>query len=522
MSTDTVNLQPTILLAIDRPETFQHLQTQFARVGCHCQSVMKYGSLASALLAGDCSLVLLPMSYNGQTEERLNRVDRSLLGVTPVAYLSTAGSFEDAAAAARAGACDVLRLPLDPSSLAHVVEVARARHQELQRRNSLTVSNDDGKGIDTVGTDGKSTNGLSREVSPAFADEPDDQAPAIDADIARQLESTLVGASAEMDKIRRFIARVAPTEAALMISGPSGTGKELVASTIHRLSGRQNGPFVPVKMAAIPAGHADRELFGHVQDAFGDARPQCEGYCQSAHCGTLYLDEIGLMEMCVQPQLLRFAKHGTFQRVGSRTATKADARIISATDRDPWEFVSEGSLREDLYFQLHVLHLTIPPLCERWQDIEPLAEFFLQRAAIKNDKSVIGFSPSAMRVLQSYGWPGNVRQLENMIENLVILTHRRLIDGNEIPTEYYLSKRAYRNDHYKAVDGNGGGMDTTAVRFTPIQRHERAAIVDALQLTEGNVVHAAELLGLGQATVYRKIKIYRIPRTRKRTPRKQR
>jgi DNA-binding NtrC family response regulator len=334
-----------------------------------------------------------------------------------------------------------------------------------------------------------------------------------------ELEQTLSGVSPSIAGIRKLILDVAPTRASVMIYGESGTGKELVAHAIHRYSKQANGRFVPVNMAAIPHGLAESLLFGHEKGTFSSAVHHQTGWCEAADGGTLFLDEAGDMEIQVQPKLLRFLQEGTIQRVGSQVSQRVIARVITATNRDPGAIVADGRMREDLFFRLHVVPIFVPPLRDRPEDIPALAKQFLRWAAERHDRVVEDFSHDAMGVLQQHDWPGNVRQLENTVERLVIFARGRIVEADHIPADDHLAS-AYA-DRRRMLAGrsaervNGEAFDPI-VCLTPIERHERGAIVDALRHVDGHVVDAARLLGLGQATVYRKIKEYAIPHGRRR------
>src|SRR4051812_27930906 len=235
-----------------------------------------------------------------------------------------------------------------------------------------------------------------------------------------ELEQMLAGVSPAMAAIRQLILEVAPTRASVMIYGESGTGKELVAQAIHRYSKHSNGPFVPVNMSAIPPGLTESLLFGHEKDAFTSAVHNQKGWCEAAEGGTLFLDEVGDMEIQVQPKLLRFLHEGMLQRIGSQASQRVAVRVITATNCDPSMIVADGRMREDLFFRLHVVPIFVPPLRDRPEDIPALAHQFLRLSAERHDRAVDGFSDDAMHVLQQHDWPGNVRQLENTVERLVI------------------------------------------------------------------------------------------------------
>ncbi len=322
-----------------------------------------------------------------------------------------------------------------------------------------------------------------------------------------------------MAAIRQLILEVAATRASVMIYGESGTGREFVAQVIHRYSRQANGPFVPVSMASIPPGRAECLLFGQEREACTLAVPAQQGWCAAADGGTLYLDEIGDLEPSMQPQFVRFLQEGTLQRVGSRVSRRVSVRVITATHRDPDTILSAGRIREDLFFRLHVVPIYVPPLRDRPEDIPELATLFLRRAAERHERQVVGYSKEALRLLQEHDWPGNVRQLENTVERLVVFARGRMVEADHIPADGQLAA-AYaarrRQLAAAATDRGNGPHCDPMVDLTPIERHERVAIVEALRRADGHVTNAARLLGLGQATVYRKIKQYSIPHERKR------
>lgn len=327
-----------------------------------------------------------------------------------------------------------------------------------------------------------------------------------------RLRSSITGQSFAMGEIRRIVTEVAATNASVLIQGESGVGKERVAEAIHRLSDRRKGPFVPINMAAVPEGLAESILFGHSKGAFTSANADQQGLCEAADGGTLFLDEIGELERPMQPKLLRFLQEGAVQRVGETTARRVDTRIIAATNRDPRQMVIEGSMREDLFFRLHVVPIHIPPLRERPEDVEELVGVFLSNFNLRHGREVEGVCPEAMALLKSYDWPGNVRQLENTIERMVIFAKGPSLQPAEIPNDLHV----YPQPRYTPGVPSSGAA---APRFTAMERTERNAMISALEQAGGHVGDAAQLLGVGQATVYRKIKYYQIPHERKRRKR---
>lgn len=325
-----------------------------------------------------------------------------------------------------------------------------------------------------------------------------------------------------MNRVDELIAGISATDATVLILGETGTGKELVARTLHYQSNRRQGPFVPVNMASLPRELAESTLFGHEKGAFTGADKAQPGCCEAADKGTLFLDEIGDMEMHLQAKLLRFLQERSVQRVGSSKAKKADVRIVAATNRDLQALIREGGFREDLYYRLHVIPIVVPPLRERPQDIPLLAVHFLQRAAVRYRKNLATFTDAALQAMVAYDWPGNVRQLENVVERVAILSKRPDIQRDDLPPEV-LQHVAWpvAAVGLKPAFPHSGGLVISGLRdesLTRIDQMEKKAILEVLEKTRGSVSQTAQLLGLGQATVYRKIKRYGIRLARLKRP----
>lgn len=357
--------------------------------------------------------------------------------------------------------------------------------------------------------------------------------------LSHWLRMYLRGSSTTMESVRRQVLEVATTHATVMIWGQSGTGKEMVARAIHRCSLRKETDYIPVNMSAIPEGLAESLLFGHIKGSFTHATHTKEGLCETADNGTLFLDEISEMEITLQPKLLRFLQEGTVRRVGDQTEKQVDVRIIAASNHDPESVIRDGKLRSDLFYRLNVVPIHLPPLSERREDIAELSELFLSRSVERHNRSVQGFTAEAMQVLYDYDWPGNIRQLENAVERIAIFAKGKLVEPLDIPAEFHSPSCTAPSPHVPSAPTNGhmassnGGTiehkpqendSSVSVMRTPlseVQRFERAAIIDALQRADGHVVDAANLVGLGQATLYRKIKRYDIPHKshrRRKTP----
>jgi DNA-binding NtrC family response regulator len=309
--------------------------------------------------------------------------------------------------------------------------------------------------------------------------------------------SELIGASTPFQTVISFANRVAPTDSSVLIQGPSGTGKELIADFIHKKSLRATMPLVAINCAAIPDTLLESELFGHEKGAFTDARSQKQGLIELADGGTLFLDEVGDISPIIQPKLLRFVQTGEFRRIGGNTTLRADVRIISATNKDLREEVKQARFREDLLYRLNVITLTIPPLRDRKADIPLLADNFLSKKLKgKNNKRL---THAAMELLSKYDWPGNVRELENVLESAAILSN-----GDEIGPRDILLPNMQINSHNIGIGTNSPVTDVT------LKELERIHITAVLQNVSGDKKLAAKLLGISLKTLYTKISQYNL------------
>jgi DNA-binding NtrC family response regulator len=295
----------------------------------------------------------------------------------------------------------------------------------------------------------------------------------------------LVGRHPEMQRLYQLIATVARTPVTVLIVGESGTGKELVARAIHRQGPTRDGPFVPVNVAAIPDTVLESELFGHEKGAFTGAFERKLGKFELAHGGTLFLDEITTLRVDLQAKILRALQEREIERVGGMRRIRIDVRVIAATNADPKRAIQTGRLREDLYYRLNVVQITVPPLRARREDIALLAEHFLARYARDFAKPITGLASAALRVLQEYPWPGNVRELQNAIERAVALAERPLIELRDLPFDLLLPT---------SLDREGG---PERISLKNARNHfERQLIIRVLEGTEWNLAAAARILGL--------------------------
>ena len=315
----------------------------------------------------------------------------------------------------------------------------------------------------------------------------------------------VVGSSPQMLALIERLKRIAPTDATVLIQGATGTGKELVAQAIHQNSPRKHKPFVALNCAALSENILESELFGHVRGAFTDASADRVGKFEYANGGTLFLDEVGDMPMATQIKLLRVLESGEITRVGSNTPLKVNVRILSATNRNLEEAIVSGAFRSDLYHRLKVVTIAIPTLQERAGDIPLLIEHFVKQFAKRHGKTIKGMSVAARVKLGSYPWPGNVRQLRNVIESMVVVDCDETLDVDDLPLE--LEPPVGAAAASVAVDMQSG---LAALVGRPLEEVERIFITETLKLTGGNREQAAELLRIGERTLYRKIKEYQL------------
>jgi DNA-binding NtrC family response regulator len=311
----------------------------------------------------------------------------------------------------------------------------------------------------------------------------------------------LVGASAPMQEVFRLIELVAPSTASVLITGASGTGKELVARTIHDLSPRRNKPFVPINCAAIPETLMESEIFGHERGAFTGAMERRTGCFELAEGGTLLLDEIGEMPVGTQAKLLRVLEDHKLRRLGSKVETSVDVRVLASTNKVPDDAVANGELREDLYYRLNVFNIHLPALREHKEDIPELVKSLLADMNLKHDRKVADVSEAVLNIFQTHSWPGNVRELRNTLERAVIVCEGGLVESKHLPPGFGQSVRQVAND----PDAVHLGVGTT------VGEAEKLLILKTLQATNNNKTRSAEMLGISLKTLHNKLKEYGRP-----------
>ncbi|MBN1774296.1 MAG: sigma 54-interacting transcriptional regulator, partial [Deltaproteobacteria bacterium] len=315
----------------------------------------------------------------------------------------------------------------------------------------------------------------------------------------------IVGESPAIRELLAVLPEVAQSDASVLVSGPSGSGKELVARALHRLSARGERAFVQVNCGALPDTLLESELFGHVRGAFTDARRDRSGRFVLAHRGTLFLDEVGDLSPAFQVKLLRVLEDGEVHPLGASAGRKVDVRLVAATHRDLARRVHDGSFREDLYYRLRVVELRLPPLLERPGDVPLLAQHFVRRAAGRTGKAIEGLSPAALRALQAYDFPGNVRELRNIVERAFVFCRGPLIEARHLPPEVH----AGAPTEGRRGTAGGGGRSPDAPVDPSRESGSRGALADANRLRAAlerhrwNRTATARALGVGRNTLWR-------------------
>lgn len=331
-------------------------------------------------------------------------------------------------------------------------------------------------------------------------------------DLIRELESVkesvsikysfdnIISSDGKMQDVFKLVSKVLNNDITVLIHGESGTGKELIAKAIHFNGSRKNNPFIVVNCASIPRELLESELFGHEKGSFTGAHQRKLGKFELANKGTIFLDEVGELEIPLQSKLLRVIQEREFERVGGTELIRTDVRILSATNRDLQKMVEEKLFREDLFYRLNSFPIYIPPLRERKSDILVLAEHFLNSFNKKLSKNFQGFTNRALKMMYDYPWPGNVREMENTIERCVIISEGKKIDVEDFPL------------HIQTIVAEGveSSEEVTFYRILPFEKIKEEAIRHALKVTEGNILEAAKRLELGRATIYRLMEKYNI------------
>jgi DNA-binding NtrC family response regulator len=385
--------------------------------------------------------------------ELLNDI-RQMGTYLPTLIISGQGDVPEAVEAIKLGAVDYLRKPVDPPHLRQILR--NLAENVIMRDENLSLR----RRLAEVG-----------ELGPLF------------------------GKSAAMRRVIATIERIADSAASVVVTGDSGTGKELVARTIHQMSARRNGPYVGVNCAAIPETLMESELFGHERGAFTGADRRREGCFEAANGGTLLLDEITEMKPELQAKLLRVLEERRVRRVGGNAELTLDVRVLAASNRDIAQAVRDGKLREDLYYRLNVFTIELPPLRERLDDLPLLVTSFVQHYATLNNRDVVDVDEECLAALRSHSWPGNVRQLRNVIERALIVSRARVIGKHDLPEEF------------QSIAQVGSGDVKMRIGVT-LEEMEKELIFRTIEFTSGNKTRAAQVLGISAKTLYNKLERY--------------
>jgi DNA-binding NtrC family response regulator len=447
-----------VLLVDDDRLTAEALRSNLQLDGYHADVATSAAQALSLLAKTSYGVVITDLRMPETSGVELCDDVRRLHPDTEVILLTAYGTIETAVDAVKRGAYDYLTKPVDPEKLVTVLRRVAELHKLRDENRSLR-----------------------QEIQ------------------AQRQASRLIGSSAKMMAVLEAIRTVAPTHATVLIRGESGTGKELVASAIHQLSPRAKEQLVKVNCAAIPETLLEDELFGHERGAYTGAHAQRKGRFETAHRGTIFLDEIAEMSPTLQAKLLRVIQEREFERVGGSETIPVDIRILASTNRNLEERVRDGQFREDLYYRINVVPIAIPPLRERREDILVLASYFLERFAARNHKTFKGISPKAQQHLLTCNWPGNVRELENCIERAVVMARGDTIGVDDIALNPDITRMAH--------DDIAGQLVTDGFS---VEDFERKLLVAALEKTNGNQSRAAELLGLTRRTLQYRMEKYDI------------
>jgi two-component system response regulator HydG len=441
----------TLLVADDDPGLRESLERTLTREGFRVVLASDGRAALERLQGGDIDLVLTDLKMPGLTGIELLRAARTIAPDVSVILLTAFGTVEEAVRAMKDGAYDFVTKPFRREQLVKLIDKALERRALIEKNRALQQQLDDLR-----------ARGQMLGVSPAFR------------------------------RMMTLVEQVADSSATVLIQGESGAGKEGVARAIHEGSSRRAGPFVAVNCAALPETLLESELFGYEKGAFTGAAGRKEGRFELADGGTLFLDEVADLSAVTQPKILRVLQEGEFERVGGTRTIRVDVRIVAATNQDLAQMVRDKRFREDLYYRLNVITVTVPPLRERREDIRVLALHFLRVYAAKNNRRLEGLTDEAIRRLEAYAWPGNVRELENVVERGVVLARGTQVDVTDLPEEI--------------AGATPLPEGVLSIRIgTPLAEVEQRLLDETLRVTRGNKTLTARLLGIDVRTVSRKL-----------------
>lgn len=462
-----MKVKPVVLIVDDDRNTREGLQRALKfRYDVRLAADAKMAE--DELAFGDVSVMLSDIRMPGKSGIDLLSFVREKYPDVACVLLTAYGNVEIAVEAMRRGASDFLTKPVNLDHLDMVLErVFKSReledkNRQLESKNKL----------------------LEQQLDKKYGME------------------NIIGNSEAMQPVFDRIRDTAPTLATVLITGPSGSGKELVANAIHRLSNRSKGPFVAVNCAALSASLLESELFGHEKGAFTGADTMRKGRFEIASGGTLFLDEIGEIDLATQVKLLRVLESRRFERVGGTVQIEADIRLVAATNRNLPQLIAEGKFREDLYYRLNVVDIQMPPLSARTSDIPAMCDAFIREFAERNGRNVTGITAEAVNVLAAYSWPGNVRELRNTIEKMVVLSHGDKLTARDVPQQI---KDTVGNER-ASRDGEAGAY----IASGSLASAERDKIIAVLAKHKNNKTRAAIELGISRRTLHRKLNEYKL------------
>jgi DNA-binding NtrC family response regulator len=447
---------PRILIADDQPDVLEALRLLLKGEGFQIETANSPAAALSALESGDYDVALLDLNYARDTTSGREGLDlltriQALDNAVPVVVMTAWGSVELAVEAMHRGARDFVQKPWENARLLSILRTQTELSRALRKGQRLEAENQ-----------------LLRRA---------------------EGQPLLIAESGAMQSVLEIIERIGPSAANVLITGENGTGKEVIARRLHMLSQRASQPLVTVNAGGLSEGVFESELFGHVKGAYTDAKTDRVGRFELADGGTLFLDEIANVPLSLQPKLLRVLQTGEFERVGSSKTRRVDVRILSATNANIGQEVESGRFRQDLLFRLNTVEIHLPPLRDRREDIPLLAEHFLRQHAQRYRKEAQGFDAAAMQMLKEHQWPGNIRELEHVVERALLMARSFLINANDLGLR-------------PAQDG------ARRLEEMSLEEVESFLIKKTLARFDGNVNRAAEALGLSRSALYRRLQKY--------------
>jgi DNA-binding NtrC family response regulator len=466
-------VQGRVLVVDDEKNITFVIQAMLEKAGFEAIVFNDSAEALDALSSEDLDLVITDLYMPGPSGMEILSYCQKNYSQLPIVIITAYGTVEAAVSALKLGAFDFITKPFDQTELLNVVQKAVATHRQRQKEPIILLSHP----LQAAG---------SANVSAG-------------AEVNLNAISSIIGTSPQMQEVFKVISKIAHSPSTVLVWGESGTGKELVAYEIHRLSGRSTKPFIKINCAAIPATLIESELFGYEKGAFTGAVASKPGRFELAHEGTLFLDEVAEMPLEMQVKLLRILQEQEFERVGGVNSIKVDVRIITATNKDLEMEVKAGRFREDLYYRLNVVPIHLPPLRDRKEDIELLVKSFLSQFNEKLKKAITGLTPETLIALKAYSWPGNIRQLENVLERMMLMCDGNILSVEDLPDEL-LSLVPSREEKSE------GTPSLKQIVRKQTQSLERDLIEKALEETGGNVTRTAEKLGLSRKGLQLKMK----------------